>query len=490
MVILAPGIAVAQPFTDDTFDDKKTEEPAERQAQPEDEKAKDDREKKTNKKKKKKKKKTEKELSPETTQEEAPAEKKPKKGYKVGVGGVVAGGMDTNTYNRPEKNQTAASAEATAKANVTVPASAISWSSGLSAGGSYRAGEESAAKIKASLKTGITWLVAGNKKLPGGKKVSKKKVKLPALTLGVSAAYAFSANPVSEAYLVDQSAAGLRPAQEDPPPEDPPPEETPPQELTPEQAEEFYAVDPELDEVLDDMDDMDDMDAEDMDDSEDEGGDEEEMAEEGGGDEGEEEGEQEEDFADEDVLAGSSFGLKNPKHKIGGSLKLGLDAWKRGKFSLTGQVSKGIIGVDEGKPSPNYLATSASLRFSQSLSILTLGVGLGLDNRSFDEKVTSQKSENPGAPIYFVTWIPSVHAELKPIKRLKFKLGYRYQARTTDVDANLETFKHAINLMGRFGLTSSFAVFLQGGYGFQGKMVTVDKDSTRLQGVLGVQIKG
>ncbi|MBI4815697.1 MAG: hypothetical protein HY791_05555 [Deltaproteobacteria bacterium] len=434
--------------------------------------------------KKKKKKKKKSEGAPIEATADAPGEKKARRGYKLGVRGVVAGGADTNTYNRAEGSEVAGSGEATAKAQLDVPASnRLSWSTGLSAGGSYRGGTQSAAKVKAGAQTGLTFLLAGNKKLPGGKKLSKKKQKFPSLTLSVSAKYGFSANPVNEAYELAASSGGLRPAQ-DPPPEEPPPEEPPPEE---ELADNLYATDPELEEILEDDDD--DFGDEDSSDDEDTSDEEEESSEADQTDDEAAEEESDSDFADEDVLTGSSFGLKNPKHKLSGSISLGLEPWRMGSISLGGTFARGIVGVDEGKPSADYTQLGGALKLKQSFSKFGLGATFGLDNRSFDEKVTSRKSANPGVPIHFLVLVPGAYLELKPLKPLKLKLGYRYQLRTTDVDENLESFKHGLSLMGRLALTKGIGLFLQTSYAFQGRIVTVDKDSTRLQGVLGFQIK-
>jgi hypothetical protein len=408
---------------------------------------------------------------------DATAKKEVKKkkggGPKFKLSGLVGGGFDSNAYNRAENDTTTGMGEARVKAGLDYAFLPIlSWSNGVQVGGSFRGGEQTAAKVKAGANTKLTLLLFGNKKVPGGRKVPKKKQKFPAGTLTFGVKYGFSANPVIQVFETA----------DDQPIEDPT------------ALEEEFVGDPEIDEVVADDDveedtSEDDAEFEEEDDSEDDVSEDDasedaEADEEAEGDEETEQAEAEEDdaFAEEDVLT-ESFGLANPKHKIGADTRFTVQPWKKTMIGLGLGIDRNLVGSDEGKPSANATRYGGAIKLEQKLWKLGLGAQYGLDYRVFDEKTTKA-----GDPLRFVIHAPGVYAKAK-FGILKLKLAYRYQTKLTGLQDPLDSFGHGLKLSGQLALTKNIALTAQTGYAFSGRLDTTDKDSTRFQGFLGLQMK-
>jgi hypothetical protein len=418
------------------------------------------------------------EAASEQPKEKITAEKKkPKKkksDFSFKLNGALSGGFDSNSYNRAENNTIAGIGDVRVGTKLgyhIVPR--LSWTAGLDLGLPVRGGSQTALKVKAGAKTGINWLVFGMKKIPGGKKVAKKKQVFPAGVLSLTGKYAFSANPVVQTFEAPPVEGGEGEGEGEGGEEEIPIDE----ELE-------YVGDPEIDEVLEDEDvDADDFgDDEDYDD--DDGGEEEEAA----ADELDEEEEEEDvdDFVEVDTIS-ESFGLANPKHNAGVDLKLAINPWKKTTIGLGGVVDRSMVGAAPGKVSANSTRYGASIKVKQKLAMFGVGAQYGFDYRSFDEK--APKSD-PSLYLSFFVHKPGVFVDAKFFKRLKLKLSYGYQSRLTGLEEEpLDAFKHNVKLGTKLKLTSFMGLFAQAGYGFQGQMISTDKDASRFQGVLGLQFK-
>src|SRR5687767_15387685 len=139
-------------------------------------------------------------------------QKKKKSDLSFKLSGAVGGGFDSNSYNRAEKNTIAGIGDVRVGAKLgyhIIPR--LAWTSGVDFGVPIRGGTQSAVKLKAGAKTGINWLVFGMKKIPGGKKVAKKKQAFPAGVITVTGKYAFSANPVINTFEAPPPEEGEEP---------------------------------------------------------------------------------------------------------------------------------------------------------------------------------------------------------------------------------------------------------------------------------------
>jgi hypothetical protein len=394
--------------------------------------------------------------------------KKKKSDFSFKFNGAVGGGFDSNAYNRAEKNTVAGIGDVRVGTKLgfhIVPR--LSWTGGADFGVPIRGGTQSAVKLKAGAKTGINWLVFGMKKIPGGKKVAKKKQAFPAGVITVTGKYAFSANPVINTFEAPPPEEGEEPIEGE--------------EEIPIDVEEEYVGDPEVDEVLEDED-YGEEDEEDFDDGDD---DEEDTGDEASEEELDEEEEDVDDFGDVDTLS-ESFGLANPKHNFGADLKFTFNPWKKTALGVSGVVDRNLVGVEEGKPSNNSTRYGTTIKLKQKIAMFGVGAQYGFDYRLFDEK--APKSD-PGLYLTFLVHKPGAFVDVKLFKRWKLKLSYGYQSRLTGIEDPLDSFKHNVKLGSKLKLTSFMALLAQASYGFQGRLDTTDKDATRFQGVLGLQFK-
>ena len=376
--------------------------------------------------------------------------KRPAGAPKLGFDAMVGAGFDSNVYERAEKNSGAGLGEVQVGLKLDVPvATWMGWQSKLGALGSYRQGEQQAFKTGGNAKTAVSFLLFGAKKVPGGRSISKKKQSRPSGVLTFNAVYEDIPTDVE-------------------------PEPDPIDE--PAELEEEFVIDPEVEEVMqddgfdDDFEDdfEDDSDADETDD----------------GDDVDTDGDGADDFEDFDGLSGRNFALSNPRHRINGGTKFGVELIKGTNVNLKGSVSKGIIGADEGKPNASFLSFGGGLGASQQIKMFKLGAQYNLGYRSFDEKTTRD-----GEPLGFLNHGVGGFVQFKPLKILKFKARYNYGVRIEDTDPSLDSLRHNVRLDGTLTLSKNLALNVQSGFGRGERFDSSDKDSSRFQSMLGLRVK-
>lgn len=396
-------------------------------------------------------------------------ERKPKSQpfAKLNFGATLGGGYDSNVFNKPSGNTTNAGlgeVAATLKADSAL-STKLSWSSALGIGGSYRSGEgdfgASAAKVSAKAKTGLQLLVFGNRKMPGGKKVSKKKLKYPAGRLGLDLKYGFSANPV----II-----------------------SPDEDIT--DSEEDLAEEDDFseDEFSDDADDFEDDSEEDADAEEDEdAADEEDEADD---EEAEEAAEaEEEEFIEDDVLEGKTFDLKGARHKFDGALKFTFEPVKGTNLGIKGGYTLGDNPEpeDENKPSPDYTQFGTGIKASQKIfgKYLRAKAGYTLGLRNFSEKTVRGSDELLQYTMHGI----AAGLQSTPFKPLKFTLDYRYARRVVGAGDSLDSLRHSWSFGTQYKLTKKIAVLGKLSFADQGLVNADTKDARRFQGLVGLRVK-
>jgi hypothetical protein len=375
---------------------------------------------------------------------------------KVSLGATVGGGYDSNVFNKPSGDTTRAGlGEVSLNFKADAPLSTkLSWTSALGLGGSYRSGDgdlgASAAKVSGKAKTGLQLLVFGNRKMPGGKKVSTKKQKLPSGRIALDLKYSLSANPVIT---------------------------SPDEDVV--DSEEDLADEETFEEDSDEEDSFEEEDGDEADDSD-----------ESEEDEAEDEAEEadEEEFIEDDVLEGKTFDLKGARHKFDGALRFLVEPARGTSLGLQGgaQIGKPPAPEDLNKPLGDYTQFGGGLKASQKIAgkYLRAKAGYSFNLRNFAEKTTRD-----GEPLAFTLHGISAGLESKPLKPLKLSLTYRFAQRVVGADEDLDSRRHAWSFGTQLKLTKQVALVGKLSFADQGLANTDTKDARRFQGLLGLRVK-
>ena len=350
------------------------------------------------------------------------------------LGAQTGLGYDSNFFNRPAAETDAFSNESTLKGRYRIsPAKRLRWTSGAGLTSSYRYADSAseAFKLRVDGRTGLDWKMFGGNKKGEPFRASGR--------LGAGIAYSGTFNPTLDNPFENELDIDIDDEIED-------------------LLEDEFALD-EIDDFADsaDWDEEWDQDEDGIDDS----------------------------FFDEDPLSGRFFNSKASRHLLTPALRASFRPCENTSLGMLGRFTLGEIEqIDPTKPSSDYKQAGAALRLRHRLVPKRVDLNGGFDfaNRWYDEKKTAAGAD-------LESWNLSVvaGATLRPIRRLKSIVSYRYGVRLVPPDEPKESFQHTGRVGLQYRLAKDLWLWQENSFLFNGLQDNDTRDAFRYQGMLGLR---